>query len=145
MSETIQTALITFASGALGSVVGAISAYVVAKHAAKGQLRQIIVQENYAARLAAFQSLLEAHTSLISGNYAPDLIAAFISAANRASLVASPAAIVEITLFRESTLDRTENRMSAVVSAMQKDLSVFIEPDILKNHWNKKQPSPRQL
>lgn len=138
MSETVQIALITLASGAFGSVVGAISAYAVAKRAARGQLQQIIVRENYAARLTAFQALLEAHTALLAENYAPDLVKTFISAANRASLVASPLTVIEINLFRESTLNHTENRVGAVVEAMQKDLAVFIEPDILKNHWNAK-------
>lgn len=96
MSETIQVALITFASGALGTIVGAVSSY--SEESAK----------------------------------------AFVTAANRACLVASPAAVVEICLFRECTLNGTENRMSAVVAAMQKDLSVFTEPDIRKNHWNDK-------
>lgn len=136
MSETVQIALITLASGAFGSIVGAISTYAVAKRAAKAQLQQIIVRENYAARLAAFQSLLDTHAALLAGNYNLDLTEAFISAVNRASLVASPLTVVEINLFRESTLNQTENRVGAVVNAMQKDLAVFVEPDVLKNHWN---------
>lgn len=136
MTETIQAALITFASGAVGSVVGAVSAYLVAKRTAKGQLQQTIVRENYAARLAAFQSLLSSHATLLSSGRTPESTEAFIAAANQACLVASPSAVIEISLFRDSALDRTENRLSAVVAAMQKDLAVFVEPNIQKNRWN---------
>ena len=138
MSETIQVALITFASGALGTIVGALSSFFATKHAAKGQLQQIIVRENYSSRLSAYQALLSAHDDLLDSNYSEESAKAFVTAANRACLVASPAAVVEISLFRECTLNGAENRMSAVVAAMQKDLSVFTEPDIQKNHWNDK-------
>lgn len=138
MSETIQAALITLISASLGAVVGALSSFFAAKYAAKGQLQQIIVRENYSSRLSAYQALLSAHDDLLNSNYSEESAKAFVSAANRACLVASSAAVVEICLFRDSSLNRTENRMSAIVVAMQKDLAVFIEPDIQKNRWNSK-------
>lgn len=137
ISETVLIALITFASGIFGAVIGAVSSGSTASRAAKTQLQEVVIRENYAARLTAFQALLDAHYKLLSGNYASDLSDAFVAAANRASLVASPTTVVEITLFRDCTLSRTENRLGAVIAAMQKDLAVFVEPSIEKNHWRR--------
>lgn len=135
ITETIVIALITFASGALGTVVGAISTHKASKLAAKNQLQQIAIRETYAARLSAYQEVFEAHASLLSSGDDKSLEKRFITAINRASLVSSPQTVVELALFQDSTLSRSENRVSAVVIAMQKDLAVFTEPEVFENDW----------
>ena len=130
ISETIIIALITFASGALGTVVGAISAQKTAKLSAKNQLQQIVIRENYTARLSAFNELFKAHADFLSSDYDKELEKAFICAVNRACLVASPDIIDELVLFQNGALSRSENRVSKAVTAMHRDLSIFPEPEI---------------
>lgn len=135
ISETIIIALITFASGALGTIVGAISAHKASKLAAKNQLQQIAIRETYAARLSAYQEVFEAHANLLSSGNDESLEKVFIIAINRACLVSSPQTVVELTLFQNCTLSRSGNRVSAVVTAMQKDLAIFTEPQVFENDW----------
>lgn len=54
MSDTVLVALITFLSGAVGAIAGAVGAYMAAKTAGEAQLRQIILDDYFKAKLDAF-------------------------------------------------------------------------------------------
>lgn len=135
ISETVLISLITFASGALGLIVGAISTHKAAKLAAKNHLQQIIIRESYSARLAAYQEVFVAHANLLSSDFDKEFEKLFIIAINHACLVSSPQTVVELALFQSNTLSHGQNRVASVVTAMQTDLSVFTEPEVFGNDW----------
>ncbi len=59
MSDTVLVALITFLSGAVGAIAGAVGAYTAAKTAGEAQLRQIILDDYFKAKLDAFSKIHE--------------------------------------------------------------------------------------
>lgn len=64
MSDTVLVALITFLSGAVGAIAGAVGAYMAAKTAGEAQLRQIILDDYFKAKLDAFSKIHEAFQAI---------------------------------------------------------------------------------
>ena len=61
-SETLLIAFITFLSGAIGAVVGAISTYLVAKRSSDTELKKFLYKE----RLIAYSQFMEDYLALSS-------------------------------------------------------------------------------
>lgn len=89
LSETIIVAITTFASGAIGAILGAIGTYLASKHSAKIQLQQSVLKEYFSARLRAFNAIYDAYERYAGNTDRLEYRIALLDAVNRACLVAS--------------------------------------------------------
>lgn len=127
MSDTIVVALITFASGAIGAVVGAVSSILMTKYNA---------QKEWASSFHKSRSDSYSHLLDCAVYYEKDFnniakLADLFSAINAAELVASDKTRSAISAFKERMLAKdfrsatfVEAR-SQMISAMQSDLLII--------------------
>lgn len=125
MSDTIIVALITFASGALGTVVGAISSALITKYNSQKEWRASF----YASRSEAYQRLLDASVDYEKNNSNLEKLAALRSAANTAELLASQETRDAISSFRKR-MEEKDFRSASMLGARDKMLSL-IQQDLL--------------
>lgn len=140
ISETVIIALITFASGVVGAVIGGITAYKVAKFSATKNISQAL----YSEKQRAYAELLDSYNvfsgaiaaSIIDKTWLTDaeersLYTRFQSAYAKAILVCSAETALELTAFIHAVnryaaeRDRPEDLhdlFQRVVSALRREL-----------------------
>lgn len=138
LTESVQIALITLASGAIGAIVGVIGMIVSAKYNSSAQMRQTVVQEYFKQRTSTFSALLVACEHVSMGPCSDENIAAYLEAKQLASLVASKQTHATILKYHNITFGNghTDDERSAayieLVHALQSDLLNYTEPSVKK-------------
>ena len=148
MSETVVIALITFASGAFGALTGIIGGIVSANIAAKAQMKQTVIQEQFNVRVKAYQQVFSAHTTFSANENDPKRLEAFLTAIQQACVISSAPTSAALILWQETISPKVPSSvrkaaMTDALIAMQRDLDNFTEPKIRKNKWPKKPPMPQ--
>lgn len=119
MSETISVALITFASGLFGTLVGAISAYLTARNTAKSEQAILLHTEKrecYSAFLASYHTFAARITASDSGlahlpgGVEQELFANFQIAYSKALLLASKDTEKALTALYTCVIELGETR-----------------------------------
>ncbi len=124
MNDTIIVALITFASGALGTIVGAVSSTLITRYNAQKEWSASF----YVSRSEAYRHFLDTAIDYEQNNSDLIRLAKLRSAANSAELLASQETRTAMSQFRKR-IEEKDFRSPAfsdarckMLSLMQKDL-----------------------
>lgn len=136
MSDTVAVALITFASGLLGALTGAVSSYLISKNTAKNEHARLLHterRESYSALLRTYHTFTSQVVSQVSlpvqtqEEVKNDFQIAYVSAALLASDETADAmtelmkSAVEIV--RTKTYSKEDNDVfSQAITAMQREI-----------------------
>ncbi len=145
ISESVLIALITFASGFFGALLGLVGVVISSKYSASAQMKQIVIQEYFKKRSEAFTRYLTAIDNLAHNPFLDENIFAYTEAEQAAILVASPATAEKIHTFSSisqsaHTEEERENAFSSMVSALQLDLIKYTEPSVKKASSTRRKP-----
>lgn len=149
MSETIQVALITFASGAIGAIAGVIGGYISAKCAAQVELQKAVFSSFVERCLSAYTEFFTIYSDYLCTPCSErdiKITQSFGLAANRVRLVASyetSHAVADFARFLpEFDLQNTDPKLNEkfeslkdrAFSCMEQDLHSFEVPNIRDSH-----------
>lgn len=124
MSDTIVVALITFASGAIGAVVGAVSSILMTKYNAQKEWASSF----HKSRSDAYSHLLDCAVYYEKDFNSTIKLAELFSAINAAELVASDETRSAISAFKKCLMGKDfrsatfVDARSQMISSMQSDL-----------------------
>ncbi len=149
MSETIQVALITFSSGAIGAIAGVVGGYISAKCAAKAEMEKAVLSAFFEKRVAAYTQVYQTFPPVLScskGKRDTDAVIALACAINSASLVASRETADALTAFalalsnydfdssskeEKTSFDKAKEK---AFNCMERDMRTFDIPTIRPPH-----------
>ena len=123
-TNTIVIALITFASGAFGAVIGAFGSVYAAKITARRQL----IQALFSSRIQAYRALLDSAVEYERNFNDLKMLADFYASVHAAELLASEPTRKAIADFKERMKDKdflsdsTRSAREQMLNAMQQDL-----------------------
>lgn len=144
ISETFLIAVITFLSGLSGAVIGLIGLLVSSKRAATAQIQQALAKEMFLARKSAYDAVFAAETEIVSAGQDIEAVAKAVAdfnvAVSSAAVVASFDTTILLNEFSEQRKaelkgSKVKDHRSALLASMQKDLSSFTAPVIVRNQW----------
>lgn len=124
LTSTIVIALITFASGAFGAVIGAFGAV----YAAKVTARQQLIQSLFSSRIQVYRALLDSAVEYERNFNDLKKLADFYASAHAAELLASEGTRKDIAAFQERIKDKDfhsdlmQSARERMLDAMQQDL-----------------------
>lgn len=149
MSETIQVALITFASGAIGAIAGVIGGYISSRCAAQADLKKAVFSSFVERRLSAYMEFLTAYADYLTlpcSDRSTEMTMSFGLVANKAKLVSSYATSEAITAFAlflpsydlKNPTPKSKEKFDALkgkaFTLMEQDLHSFEIPNIRDSH-----------
>ena len=147
MDNTILSALITLASGAIGAASGFFSVLISSKYAAKAQMQQAIALEALQLRSEAYREVFIAEAkirSAIDQQSLIDALAQFEQAVAYAKTLSSAETAAAFILFEDQVKGNVKNKRifvdyNGITIAMQYDMNTFTVPKARRNIWTKPQ------
>lgn len=148
-SETIQVALITLASGAIGAAAGTFGVIWSSSRAAKAQMQKTAVEEFFKTRIEAYRKVLDLRIemelvpALKDPMEAHKIRKAFSLAVDNAILVSSPETAAILVLLRDVQFDAANSAARSQIFtdaliAMGEELASFKTPRLTPNRWTKR-------
>lgn len=141
MSDTVLVALITFASGFFGVLVGAVANYKISKLGVRADKSKLLHDEKmikYSELVSAYHELVRIYAEIANGfridvDRTVDSAVRFFNAYGSAALLASPKVIQALKDIDAELSEMTKtckppadtNRFDALVGAMREDLLSF--------------------
>lgn len=135
LSETIQVALITLASAAIGAIAGIAGTIISSKYSSSTQMNQTVIQEYFKQRTEAYVSLLTACDKMKHDPFSDENILFYTKAIQVAVLVASSSTAHKIIKYDETiggrcTQEEKDFAYTEMLSALQHDLINYSKPSI---------------
>lgn len=144
VSETFLIAVVTFLSGFFGALIALLGVVISSSKTASSQIQQTIVKEMFLARKIAYSAVFAAETKITAAGQDLELLTKAIMnfeiAVSDAKVVASFDTTLLLDAFSRQITSKLKggsyiDNRSALLVAMQKDLSIFTAPAIVRNQW----------
>lgn len=149
MSDTVQIAIITFLSGAVGAICGVIGAHISSKTSANAEMQKESLNLYLTARLNAYNKVCDEISNFAEAQFNIDVEIKLSSTIYKAILVASPETAKALHNYHDCFLADAQRARDAkqqnvsfswsneyqaslnkVFDAMQNDLLSFKSPEI---------------